>query len=304
MRCSFAGISYALLACSTALAAPGWSHQWKRSKELNDYAKKAGLLYFGTAADIPSSDENTDVAYQRILNNTHEFGQVTPANAMKWDATEPQQGDFTFGAAEQFLGFPTSNHQLVRCHNLVWHSQLPSWITSGTWTNATLQAVLKSHITTLVQHFGTRCYAWDVLNEALNDNGTLRQDVWLNTIGPAYIPLVFQFAEEALKGVKGGRKIKFYYNDYNIENPGPKSAAALGLVKGVKDRGIKIDGVGLQSHFTVGGTPSRETQVQNLQSFTTAGFDVALTELDVRFSNVSDLSVGGGLEQQSQDYEN
>jgi len=155
-----------------------------------------------------------------------------------------------------------------------------------------------------VQHFGTRCYAWDVLNEALNDNGTLRQDIWLNTIGPAYIPLVFQFAEEALKGVRGGRHIRFYYNDYGIENPGLKSAAALQLVKSVKDRGIKIDGVGLQSHFVVGGTPSRETQVQNLRSFTASGFDVALTELDVRFSNVSDLSIGGGLEQQSRDYRN
>lgn len=180
----------------------------------------------------------------------------------------------------------------------MWYNQLPDWVTTGNWTNATLIPVLERHINNLVEHWGKRCYAWDVLNEAINDNGTLRSDVWLDTIGPDYIPIVFDFAEKAVNKVGGG--IKLYYNDYNIEYLGVKSDTALEIVKTIQSRGIRIDGVGLQSHFIVGDTPSRANQTANMESFTALGVEVAQTELDIRFSELPYNA--SGLEVQKQNY--
>ena len=128
-----------------------------------------------------------------------------------------------------------------------------------------------------MKHWGTKCYAWDVLNEALNEDGTYREDLWLNTIGPEYIAIAFAAAAKAAP-----RSVKLYYNDYNIESPGNKSTAAQNIVKQLKARKIRIDGVGLQSHFVVGSTPSQALQAQNMAAFTALGVDVAVTELDVR----------------------
>lgn len=175
------------------------------------------------------------------------------------------------------------------------HSNLPV-VTSGTWTNATLIAALKNHITNEVTHYKGKCYAWDVVNEAFNDDGTYRTDIFYNTIGPEYIPIAFEAAAAA------DPTVKLYYNDYNIETPGGKATAALNLVKSLKARGIKIDGVGLQAHFIVGGTPSLSSQVANLNTFIAAGVEVAYTELDIRFTALPPSA--SGLTQQTTDYFN
>lgn len=140
-----------------------------------------------------------------------------------------------------------------------------------------------------------QCYAWDVVNEALNDNGTLRNDVFLNTIGEDYIRIAFEAAAAA------DPASKLYYNDFSIETAGKKSTAALGIVKKLQAAGTKIDGVGFQSHFIVGSTPSKAAQVANLQSFTALGVEVALTELDIRIKLPSTAAL---LKQQSTDYQN
>ncbi|KEQ74867.1 glycoside hydrolase [Aureobasidium namibiae CBS 147.97] len=257
-------------------------------KGLNDYAKKAGKLYFGTAADVPGTNETTDKYYRAELANRDDWGQVTPANAMKWVFTEPEQGVFNYTEAETFLADAAPPGRLVRCHNLNWYNQLPNWLTSGTWGKANLTAVLENHVTNLVKHFGDRCYAWDVVNEALSDSGTgnladnstWRSDIWFNTIGPEYVAIAFKAAEAAVKANK--LSVKLYYNDYNIESAGNKSTAAQALVKSLKDAKIQIDGVGLQSHFIVGETPSRAAQSANMQAFASLNVDVAITELDIR----------------------
>ena len=175
------------------------------------------------------------------------------------------------------LNIAEANGQVVRCHNLVWHNQLPDWLTNGNWTNATLTAVLENHVTNLVTHWGTKCFHWDVVNEAFNDDGTYRSDLWYDTIGPAYIPIAFAAAAKAAP-----EGVKLYYNDYNIEYPGNKSTAAQNLVKELQAQNIRIDGVGLQSHFIVGQTPSQTSQEQNMAAFAALDVDVAITELDVR----------------------
>lgn len=275
------------------------------TKGLNDYAKADGKLYFGTAADIPGTNETTDKYYLAELDNTHDFGQLTPANAMKvlpswaptfrtetnhsqWVNTEQEQNVFNYTQADEFLAIASANNQLVRCHNLNWYNQLPDWLTSGNWTNATLTAVLQNHVDNLVTYFGDKCYAWDVVNEALNDTSsgnlddqyTWRQDIWYETIGPSFVNVAFAAAEAAVK--RNGLSVKLYYNDYNIESPGNKSTAAQALVKRLKDADIQIDGVGLQSHFIVGETPSTSSQVENMNAFVALGVNVAITELDIR----------------------
>jgi endo-1,4-beta-xylanase len=167
---------------------------------------------------------------------------------------------------------------LLRCHNLVWYSQLPAWVEKGTWTNETLIAAMKNHITTMVTHYKGQCYAWDVVNEALEDDGSFRKSVFFTTIGEAYIKIAFETAAAT------DPDVKLYYNDFSIENPGKKATAALNIVKSLKASGTKIDGVGLQAHFIVGSTPSKAAQIKNLESFTALGVEVAYTELDIRMT--------------------
>lgn len=199
--------------------------------------------------------------------------------------TEPEPGVSNFTGGDQFIEWAEQHNQLVRCHNLNWYNQLPDWLASGNWTNDTLTAVLEREINAQVSHYGDKCYAWDVVNEAFTDdqtNGIYRDDLWSQVIGaPAYIYLAFQFAQAAVEA--NNLKVKLYYNDYNIESPGGKSTNVANLVGELKSRNIRIDGVGLQSHFVVGGTPSRAQQLQTMQSYITQGVEVAQTELDVRF---------------------
>ncbi|KAH6716600.1 endo-1,4-beta-xylanase precursor [Leptodontidium sp. MPI-SDFR-AT-0119] len=261
--------------------------------QLNKLAKAKGLKYFGSATDNP---ELSDAPYVAILSDVNEFGQITPGNAQKWSYTEPTQGTFSWTQGDVITNLAKTNGQLLRCHTLVWHSQLPNWVTSGTWTNATLIAAMKNHIANEVTHFKGQCYAWDVVNEAFNEDGTYRTSVFYNIIGPEFIPIAFATAAQY------DPDVKLYYNDYNIESAGNKVTAALNLVKSLKARGIKIDGVGMQAHFIVGSTPGLSAQTSNLGSFTALGVEVAYTELDIRFTSLPPTA--SGISQQSTDYAN
>ncbi|EPQ52890.1 hypothetical protein GLOTRDRAFT_107452 [Gloeophyllum trabeum ATCC 11539] len=256
---------------------------------LNTAAKAAGKLYMGTATD---NGELTDTAYTTILDNNANFGQITPANAMKWENTEPEQGTWTWTNADQIANLAKTNGQLLRGHNCVWYNQLPSWVTSGSWTNATLTAVVQDHTTELVSRYKGQVYAWDVINEPFNDDGTYRSDVFYNTIGPAYIPIALRAARAA------DPNAKLYINEYNIEYTGSKATAMLNLVESLKAEGVPIDGVGLQSHFIVGEVP---TSLQSImEQFTALGVEVAITELDIRMTLPETAAL---LEQQKTDYD-
>jgi endo-1,4-beta-xylanase len=197
--------------------------------------------------------------------------------------TEPEQNVFNFTEGDEFMRLAERYQSKVRCHNLVWASQVSDFVTSNTWTAEELKAVMKNHIFKTVQHFGKRCYSWDVVNEALNSDGTFSSSVWYDTIGEEYFYLAFQYAQQALAQI-GAQNVKLYYNDYGIENPGTKVDAVLGLVKNLRKRGIRIDGVGLESHFIVGETPSLTDQVATKRAYINADLDVVVTELDIRFA--------------------
>lgn len=187
------------------------------------------------------------------------------------------------------------NRQILRCHNLVWHRALADWVTADTWDKENLTAALIQHVTREASHWAGQCYAWDVVNEALNEDGTFRNDTFYNILGQEYIKIAFEAAAAADPWAK------LYYNDFNIESAGPKSLSAQNnIVQYLRKSGVRIDGVGLQSHFLVGQTPTLEDQVNNMHAFTKLGVDVAITELDIRL----DLPANEfNLAQQSLDYQ-
>jgi endo-1,4-beta-xylanase len=169
-------------------------------------------------------------------------------------------------------------------------------VSDGAWTNETLVAVMQTHITNVVTHFKGLCYAWTVVNEAVDDYPApgYRESVFYNTIGRAYIGLAFSAAAAA------DEDAKLYYNDYNIENVPEKADAVVKIVTDVQALGIKIDGVGLQGHQVVGATPERTSLADTLRKFAALGLEVAWTEIEIRHSQLPPSE--SALQQQSQDY--
>ncbi len=228
-------------------------------------------------------------AYTTIAQT--QFDGVTPANEMKWDTTEPSQGVFNFGPADTIVSFAQSHAMKIRGHTLVWHSQLASWVTNITTSSALLSA-MNTHITTEVSHFKGEIWYWDVVNEAFNEDGTRRSDVFQNVIGNAYIEDAFQTAHAA------DPNAKLCYNDFNLEDMNSaKSQAVFAMVSDFKTRGVPIDCVGFQSHFIVGQVPA-DFQA-TLQKFANLGIDVQITELDDRMPTPASSA---NLNQQAVDY--
>ncbi|KAL8299278.1 hypothetical protein RB593_009259 [Gaeumannomyces tritici] len=278
--------STTLLAAVLASSGAVWAQM------LNKLAKDAGLLYFGTSFN---PGEVNDAPYYKLASDPNMFGQWTPDNAQKWDATEPSKGRFSYGQADATIGRATQNGQIMRCHTLVWHSQLPGWVSSGSWNRSTLTDVINSHISNVMGHFKGKCYAWDVVNEALEDNGSYRNSVFYRVLGDSYFALAFKQAAATDPGAK------LYYNDYNLEYFPAKADGAVRIAKLVQAAGARIDGVGLQAHMTVGRTPARANLTWTLGKYTALGLDVAYTELDVRIDPLP--STAGSLAAQGREYE-
>ncbi|KDQ57136.1 glycoside hydrolase family 10 protein [Jaapia argillacea MUCL 33604] len=272
---------------STTSSAPASSST--STAKLNTVAKAAGKKYLGSATDNP---ELTDTAYVAILSDNTMFGQITPGNSMKWDATEPSQGTFTFSGGDTIANLAKQNGQLLRGHNCVWYNQLPSWVTSGNFNASQLSAIVSNHCGTLVGHYKGQVYSWDVINEPFNDDGTWRTDVFYNTLGTSYVSIALQAARAADPAAK------LYINDYNLESSSAKATAMVNLVKSLQASGVPIDGVGIQGHLIVGEVPS--TFQSTLQQFTALGIEVAITELDIRMTLPSTPAL---LAQQKKDYQ-
>lgn len=232
--------------------------------------------YMGDAVD---NSEITDATYRTHIAN--EFNMITPGNAMKWDATEPSQGQFSYARADEIMNLATTNGQQVRGHTLVWHSQTPSWVQNLDATS--LRTALNNHIANVAGHYKGRLYAWDVVNEPLNEDGTMRNSFWFQKLGTSYIADAFRAARAA------DPTAKLYINDYNTDGLGAKSDGMFALVQSLLSQGVPIDGVGFQAHLAIQfGFPNQ--MQQNLQRFANLGLDVAITELDVRMQLPSDAT--------------
>lgn len=242
---------------------------------------------FLIGAAVDTGPLANETAYQDTL--AREFNAVTPENVMKWDATEPSQGQFTFSGADAVVNFAETNDQTVHGHTLVWHSQTPGWVQS--LPAAEMRTAMQDHIAAVAGRYQGRVAAWDVVNEAFNEDGTLRSSFWLQTLGPDYIADAFRAARQA------DPDATLYINDYNVEGQNAKSDGMYNLVRDLRAQGVPIDGVGLQGHLIVGQTPG-DLQ-QNIARFAALGVEVKITELDIRMTLPVD---DAKLAQQAADY--
>ena len=205
-----------------------------------------------------------------------QFNSITPENALKWDAIHPDPDRYNFEAADRYVAFGEKHRMFVIGHTLVWHQQLPAWVLEENGRPVTREVALqrmRDHIQTVVGRYKGRIQGWDVVNEALEDDGSLRPSPWRQIIGDDYIEKAFQFAHEA------DPEAELYYNDYSLENA-PKRKGAIDLVKKLQAAGVKIDGVGTQGHCKM-NWPSTRLLDETLTELGQLGIKTMITELDV-----------------------
>ncbi|HRK16838.1 MAG TPA: endo-1,4-beta-xylanase [Prosthecobacter sp.] len=229
-------------------------------------------VQFGTAVDAEPLRE--DARYRALAKR--EFSMLTPADAMKMGPLRPARDRFLWSDGDALVQFAESNAQRVHGHTLVWHGQLPAWVESQSWTRDELLSVLREHVSAVVTRYKGRVQVWDVVNEAFEDDGTLRQSVWQRIIGPEYIEHAFRWAHEI------DPEAVLLYNDYSGEDLGKKSDAIYELLRDLKIRGVPVHGVGLQMHITLGKLPSPKDLEANLRRLADLGLELHVTEADVR----------------------
>jgi endo-1,4-beta-xylanase len=264
----------AVMAVITLFIGPSQFAFANGSNSVATLRREAAELGIHVGSAVSDSVLSSNAQYAQILGQ--QFSAITPENEMKWASIEAQRGVFTYGPADDEVSFARQHHQLVRGHNLVWHNQLPTWVTSGTFTNAQLADILKQHIISEVRHFRGKIWQWDVVNEPFNEDGTLSSTIWEKALGPNYIADALRWAHEA------DPFAKLFLNDFNIEGIGPKSNAMFALVKSLKQQHVPIDGVGFETHLDL-QFPLPAMQ-PNMQRFADLGLDVDVTEMDVRFT--------------------
>lgn len=215
--------------------------------------------------------------YAQIL--AEQFSDLTPENATKWGSLQPvEPGEWDFAQADAIRDFAEDNDLAVKGHTLLWHQQQPPFITPES-TPRQLERYAERHIQRAVHRYRRDFFAWDVVNEAIADDGSgLRPTVYADAFGERYIDRAFKEAKQA------DRDAQLYYNDYGIEGPGAKSDAAYALMQRLIARRVPIDGIGFQGHFDARFTPSLEDLVANFQRFAALGLSVNISELDVRVS--------------------
>ena len=208
--------------------------------------------------------------------STH-FNSITPENILKWALVHPEPDRYDFAASDRLVEFGEKRGMFIVGHTLVWHNQTPRWVFEDKKGNPvdreTLLKRMRDHIFTVVGRYKGKIKGWDVVNEALNQDGTMRQSPWFKIIGEDYLVQAFKFAHEA------DPSAELYYNDYDLELPA-KRAAGVELIKKLKAAGVPIHGVGLQNHNQL-EWPSVADEDATLAAFSALGLKIHITELDV-----------------------
>ena len=224
-----------------------------------------------------------------------QFNTTTPENVLKWESVHPQPEKYDFAAPDRYVAFGEANHMFIVGHTLVWHHQTPKWVFEDAkgkpLTRDALLQRMRDHIQAVVGRYKGRVRGWDVVNEALEDDGTLRQSPWMKIIGEDYIEKAFQFAHEADPAAE------LYYNDYSLENE-PKRKGVIELIRKLQAHGVPVAGIGIQGHDNL-EWPTIEQEDATIAAFAALGVKVMITELDINVlpspaaSGSADVSLKG-----------
>jgi endo-1,4-beta-xylanase len=233
-----------------------------------------GLFRIGAALNQSVFDEKNarDAAIV-----TAQFNTISPENVLKWGSIHPRPDAYNFDPADRYVAFGEKYKMFIVGHNLIWHSQTPASVfkddQGAPLTRDALLERMHEHIRTVVGRYKGRIGGWDVVNEALNEDGTLRKSPWLNIIGEDYIAKAFQFAHEADPAAE------LYYNDYSLENEA-KRKGAVELIRKLQAQSIPVTAIGLQGHDQL-DWPTAKQQADTIEAFAALGIKVCVTELDV-----------------------
>ena len=231
-------------------------------------------FYIGTALNRGQIFNQDTMAANVIIS---QFNSITPENILKWYAVHPEPDRYDFEASDQLVAFGKENNMFVVGHTLVWHAQTPRWVfrdsSDAALDRETLLARMKDHIFTVAGRYKGQIHGWDVVNEALDDNGQLRKGPWMDIIGPDYIQEAFAYARDA------DPDAELYYNDYNMYKSG-KVEGVVQLVRSLQEKGIRVDGIGFQGHWGF-DYPAIEELEASIVAYAELGAKVMITELDI-----------------------
>ena len=224
----------------------------------------------GVAIQLGQYENNLD--YARLADQ--QFNSFTPENAFKAENLHPAENVFEWTEADRLVSIALRNNKTMHGHTLIWHQQNPDWIKSFQGNSAAWEALFKKHIQTIVTHFKGKVKAWDVVNEAFNEDGTLRNSIWKEKIGPTYIEKAFRYAQAA------DPQASLFYNDYNLESNPLKRKQVLTYLNQLRNRGVKISGIGLQMHVSL-QFPNPSEIAASFKEVADQDFKVHVSELDI-----------------------
>ncbi|HOC86253.1 MAG TPA: endo-1,4-beta-xylanase [Prolixibacteraceae bacterium] len=245
----------------------------------------ADKFFIGTAMNAREITGEDSAAVEVIKKH---FNAIVAENCMKPGPIQPREGEFNWDLPDRMVAFGEANNMFITGHVLLWHSQAPRWLFTDSLGNAVSPEVLtqrmKDHIYTVVGRYKGKVKGWDVVNEALLDDGSYRKSRFYEILGEEFIPLAFQFAHEA------DPDAELYYNDYNEWYPG-KVEAIVKLIRQLRERGLRIDAVGMQGHIGM-DHPTIEEYENAIMAYGNAGVKVMVTELDMSILPFPDRNVG------------
>lgn len=232
------------------------------------------IFYIGTALSEEQILGEDEPAIEVVKSH---FNSITAENIMKSEVMQPVEGEFDFTLSDKFVEFGEQNEMKIIGHTLIWHSQAPDWFfvdeNGDDVSPEVLMQRMRSHILTIVGRYKGRIHGWDVVNEAIEDDGSWRKSKFYEILGEDFIRIAFELAHEA------DPDAELYYNDYSMANEGRRNRV-VSMVKTLQEQDVKIDGIGMQGHLNL-NSPSIEDFEKSIQEFADLGVKIMITELDL-----------------------